>query len=129
MSEHGQGKSHGGRNTPILLTDAMNKLAKWRSVYAGWRLGTRAKEDGESQYTRDLHEMILLLRAEVSALNFLIIEAGVSRERWEEVMLQEFTMLDKLQEQKFPGMSTSQAGVHMKMPEAAETMKRLGFPQ
>lgn len=112
-----------------LVFEAANKLAKWRSVYAGWRLGTRAKSDGESQYTRDLHEQLLLLRAEVSALTWLVRDLGATHEQVQERMLTEYTELDKLQEQKFPGFRTEQGGVHMQFPDAADTMRSKGFPQ
>lgn len=50
------------------LLAALNKLAKWRSVFAGWQLGTRLKEDPECQAVKDHREVTILLRAEVSAL-------------------------------------------------------------
>lgn len=121
--------------TEELYREALEKLAKWRSVYAGWRLGTRLSNDGESKYTRDLHEQILILRADCSALAFLVRDALVAtgmseaaaHEKLQERMLQEVTELDRLQSLKFPGMSSTPDGISYKLPEARDTMTRLGF--
>ena len=59
---------------------AMNRLAKWRSVFAGWQLGTRQIGDPESDAVRDHREVTLLLRAEQSALVLLLIEKGIFTE-------------------------------------------------
>ncbi len=48
--------------------------------------------------------------------------------QFEAALVSEAGQLDKNYEQKFPGFSTAQDGVHMQLPEAAETMKRMGFP-
>lgn len=104
--------------------DALNKLTKWRSVFAGWQLGTRLMDDPESQAVRDHREVTLLLRAEVSALVFLLIEKGVfSGDEWERRLETEALELDKLLEKRFPGISTGPDGVHFDLPKAAETMK------
>lgn len=102
---------------------ALNKLAKWRSVFAGWQLGSRSKEDPECQAVRDHREVTLLLRAEQSALVGLLIARGVfTVADWEAALLREAQLLDKDMEAKFPGVSTSDIGVHFG-PEAAKTMK------
>lgn len=59
-----------------MVFEAMNKLAKWRSIFAGWQLGTRAKGDPESDAVRDHREATILLRAEVNALTACLIEGG-----------------------------------------------------
>lgn len=110
------------------LDKAMNTLAKWRSVYAGWRLGTTSKNDGQYQYTKDLHEQLLLLRAEVSACFFLFLECGLTHEQVQERMIIEFEALSKAHEGKFPGYSADMDGIHMNVLEARDTMRRLGFP-
>lgn len=51
--------------------DALNRLAKWRTVFAGWQLGTRARGDPESDAVRDHREATIMLRAEVNALTAL----------------------------------------------------------
>lgn len=50
------------------LEGILNKLCKWRTILAGWQLGTRPKEDPEAQAVRDQRELLLLLRCEVTAL-------------------------------------------------------------
>lgn len=109
--------------------DVLNKLAKWRNVYASWQLGTRLAGDGESKAVRDHRELTILLRAEVSALTGLLIKKGViSEEGFETALVSEAGQLDKNYEEKFPGFSTDQDGVHMQFPEAGDTMRRMGFP-
>lgn len=117
-----------GGSTRELMFAAADRLCKWRTVYAGWRLGTRSKEDGQSQYTRDLHEMLLLLRAEVSALTFAVRELALPEERLFELFLQEYTELDRLQSEKFPGFKSHQYGIDIDVAVARETMSRKGFP-
>jgi hypothetical protein len=108
----------------IVLQRALNKLAKWRGVFAGWQLGTRADTDSECQAVRDHREVTILLRAEVNALTKCLIDSKlVDAERFQNVLLEEAQWLDKAYERKFPGISTSEVGVHYRMPEARETMK------
>jgi len=52
-------------------------LGKWRSLFAGWQLGTRSTTDPECQAVKDHREVTILLRAEVNALTGLLIEKGV----------------------------------------------------
>lgn len=102
----------------------LQKLCKWRGVFAGWQLGTRPDTDPECQAVRDHREVTMLLRAEVSALTSLLIEKGVftAGEVGPAVAI-EAQFLDKAYEKKFPGISTSDVGVELKLPEALETMK------
>ena len=39
--------------------EACNRLTKWRSVFAGWQLGTRAKGDPECDAVRDHREVTI----------------------------------------------------------------------
>lgn len=110
--------------------DVLNKLAKWRNVFASWQLGTRLDTDGECRAVKDHRELTILLRAEVSALTGLLIKKGLFTEaQWDTALADEAGMLDRDYEARFPGFSTSQDGVHMHLPEAGDTMRRLGFPQ
>jgi hypothetical protein len=59
------------------VADALNRVAKWRGVLAGWQLGTRAKGDPESDAVRDHREATILLRVEVTALTGLLLEKGL----------------------------------------------------
>jgi hypothetical protein len=64
--------------------EALNKLAKWRSVFAGWQLGTRSEDDAECKAVRDHREVTIVLRAEVNAITGLLIEKGVfTVEEWD----------------------------------------------
>lgn len=102
----------------------LNKLCKWRSVFAGWQLGTRSDKDESCKALKDHREVTILLRAEMSALARLLINKGVfSRVEWDQAVATEAEMLDKDYEKKFPGITTAQDGVHFQMPQAHETMK------
>lgn len=101
-----------------------NRLCKWRSVFAGWQLGTRLDTDPESCAVRDHREVTMLLRAEVNALTACLIDAGVitSRSYTEQVII-ECEHLDASYERRFPGMKATDHGITYELPLAAETMK------
>ncbi len=102
----------------------LNKLTKWRGVFAGWQLGTRANTDPECQAVRDHREITILLRVEVNALTALLVDKGYFTEaEFTAAVGRDAEELDKDYERRFPGISTSQDGVILKMPEAAQTMK------
>jgi hypothetical protein len=102
----------------------LNTLAKWRSVFAGWQLGTRPNTDPECQAVRDHRELTMLLRAEVNALTKLLLDAGVITPRaLTEQVIVEAEYLSKSYERKFPGMSATPDGIAYSLPEAVETMK------
>lgn len=103
---------------------ALNKLAKWRTVFAGWQLGTRPKGDPESDAVRDHRELSIILRAEENTLIGLLIEKGIFTEKeWIDALEKEAVQLDKDYEAKFPGFKTSQAGVEIDVQVAVETTK------
>jgi hypothetical protein len=107
--------------------ETLNKLAKWRTVFAAWQLGTSA--DGECRAVKDHREVTIFMRAELSALTGLLIKKGViTQQQFEAALVSEAGQLDHDYEEKFPGFTTGQTRVSMKLPEAAETMTRLGFP-
>lgn len=107
----------------------LNKLAKWRNVFASWQLGSRSNNDGECRAVKDHRELSIFLRAEMSALTGLLIKKGViTGPQFEAALMSEAGLLDHNYEDKFPGFSTNQDGVHMDLPQAAETMRRMGFP-
>lgn len=109
--------------------DVLNKLAKWRNVFASWQLGTRRADDGECRAVKDHRELSILMRAELSALTGLLIKKGViTQPGFEAALMSEAGQLDQDYERKFPGFTTSLDGVEMHLPEAAETMRRMGFP-
>lgn len=103
-------------------------------VLALHRLGSTADEVAQSLHAapeciavRDVLEKLIVLRVEMTALTGLLMERGlITREAFQDAMATEALALDQLYERTFPGFTTSLVGVHVKMPEAAETMK--GWP-
>ena len=108
--------------------DAFNKLAKWRSVFAGWQLGTRPKGDAESDAVRDHREVTILLRAEVNALTALLVDKKVATAaEIEAAFTKEAKLLDADYECRFPGFKSEPHGISMQLPEAASTMRRMNW--
>ena len=106
------------------LYDAFNRLTKWRSVFAGWQLGTRPKGDPECDAVRDHREVTICFRAEVSALTKLLLDAQVcTQEELQLVMIEEANLLSKDYEKKFPGMKANDIGIDYDVAIAYETMK------
>lgn len=104
--------------------EALNKLAKWRTVFASWQLGTRPKGDPECDAVRDHREATILLCAEVNALTAVLIENHiVSPEQWNDTVKKEALILDHQYEEKFPGFQTTLAGVQIDLSKATKTMK------
>lgn len=108
----------------MTLDQALQKLAKWRSVFAGWQLGTRMADDPECQAVKDHREATLIMRVEVNALTALLVSKGVfSVEELSNQIREEAIELDMRMEKCFPGITTSESGVHYDTKVAAETMK------
>lgn len=103
----------------------LNRLAKWRAVFAGWQLGSRPKDDPECQAVRDHREVTILLRAEVTALTGLLIRKGVfTGKEFTEAVGEEADQLSADYARRFPGMEATDDGIAYHLPEAASTMKR-----
>jgi hypothetical protein len=93
-------------------TRALNRLAKWRSILAGWQLGTKPKGDPVSDAVRDHREVTLLLRAEVNALVQLMVAKGVfTAEEFDAQLVTEAEHLERAFEAKFPGAKASDDGM------------------
>lgn len=110
----------------LRLSGALNRLAKWRSVFAGWQLGTRLTTDPESQAVRDHREITILLRAEVSTLVGLLVEKGVfTAAEWSDKLADEAEQLSKDYSQRFRGMEATDEGIRYNFAEIQEheTMK------
>lgn len=108
---------------------ALEKLAKWRKFFASWQLGTRPAGDGEYKAVAHHRELSILLRAEQSALTALLLSKGAfTQDEWRDALEREAKHLDHDYEESFPGWRSRPDGLSMKLPEAAETMKKLGFP-
>ena len=101
----------------------LQRVAKWRMLFAGWQLGTRAKSDPEAAAVRDHREVTILLRVEASALARILIEKGIcTAEEFTQIVGEEAALLDKAYEKRFPGISSSIDGLIFG-PEAAYTMR------
>jgi hypothetical protein len=105
--------------------DAMNRLTKWRVVFTGWQLGTRAKGDPEGDAVRDHREVTILLRCEMTAVTKLLIEKGIfTLEEWQQVIIEEADLLSKDYEEKFPGFQATDIGMQMDVQQAHQTTKQ-----
>lgn len=112
------------------LDAAIQKLAKWRSVFAGWQLGTRLDSDQECKAVKDHREVTILLRAEVNALTSVLIEKGVVTEaEWGAYLEREVTLLDKSYEQRFPGIESTEHGIAMDVEKIRRHGTMEGWPQ
>lgn len=104
--------------------DWINRLAKWRSVFAGWQLGTRPDHDPECQAIRDHREATLILRAEVSALVQLLITKGVfTTAEFKEQIQAECQYLCKVYEERFPGFQATDVGMSIDPGKAVKTTR------
>ena len=103
---------------------SLNRLTKWRSVFAGWQLGTRPTGDPECDAIRDHREVTILLRAEVTTLTKLLMDKGVfTQEEHAKELTAEAELLSKDYESKFPGMKATDIGIEYDVQVAAKTMK------
>jgi hypothetical protein len=91
---------------------SLNRLCKWRSVFAGWQLGTRLRGDGESEAVRDHREVTMLLRAEVNALTKILLDAKiVNEDTLTRIVGEEAEYLSAAYEKKFPGAEPTDDGM------------------
>jgi hypothetical protein len=103
--------------------DWIQRAAKWRSVFAGWQLGTRAKGDPESDAVRDHREATILLRIELAATMTLMIEKGVcTAEEFTNQLQVEAKHYCEAYERRFPGMVAVDDGMQFDQ-RAVETMR------
>ena len=107
------------------LSRTLNRLCKWRTVFSGWQLGTRAKGDPESDAVSHHREATIMLRIEVSALIGLLIKNKLfSLDELHTQLIEEATALGEEYEKFFPGFSATETGMKMTMPQARETMNK-----
>lgn len=96
------------------LTRALNIVAKWRTVFAGWQLGTRPASDPVCQAVKDHREATILLRVEVTALTGLLLEKGIfTGHELAAQLIEEAEHLNGQYEQRFRGMHASEVGITM----------------
>lgn len=106
------------------LAQSLNRLAKWRTILAGWQLGTREQSDPESEAVRDHREATLFQRAELSAVSNLLIEKGVfTEEELQEAITVEAELLSQMLSDKFPGFTANDHGMTIDAKLAAQTTK------
>ncbi len=104
------------------MSDALNRLCKWRTIFTGWQLGTRPKGDPEGDAVRDHRELTILLRAEVSALVVLLIEKKVfTQGEYLKALDAEAELLSKSYERKFPGFKARDFGMEVNPAIAKDT--------
>jgi len=105
---------------------AVNRVAKWRSVFAGWQLGTRPNTDPECQAVRDHREATILLRAELNAMTALLINSGIfTPEEFVSALGKESDMLNADLSRRFPGITATDQGINIDLAivQEHETMK------
>lgn len=92
--------------------DALNRLAKWRTIFVGWQLGTRPKGDPEADAVRDHREATLMQRADINALLGLLVKKGVfTEDEWFQALITECEMSQQQLEQRFPGVKATDVGL------------------
>jgi hypothetical protein len=114
--------------TPMSLEEryhaVLNRLAKWRSVFAGWQLGTRADSDPECKAVRDHREATILLRAEVNALTRILLDAKIcTLDELSSQIIKEAEFLDQAYRKQFPGFKATDYGMSIDSVIAQDTMR------
>ena len=103
---------------------ATQRLAKWRTLFAGWQLGTRAKGDPEGDAVRDHREVTILLRAEMNALLGLLVAKGIcTAEEFAVALEREADLLSADYARRFPGIRAADHGLEFVPHIAADTMR------
>ena len=103
---------------------ATQRLAKWRTLFAGWQLGTRAKGDPEGDVVRDHREVTILLRAEMNALLGLLVAKGIcTAEEFTVALEREADLLSADYAKRFPGIRAADHGLEFVPHIAADTMR------
>jgi len=106
------------------MSKALNRLAKWRTVFAGWQLGTRMKGDPESDAVRDHREATILMRAELSALVILLVRKGVfTVDEFRGQLDIEAEHLNQMYQKRFPGFQATDDGIDVNIALARDTMQ------
>lgn len=101
----------------------IERLGKWRTVFAGWQLGTRPKGDPECDAVRDQRELTMMLRAENNALTTLLVNRGIfTAAELTEQLQEECQHLCRCYESKFPGFKSTDDGMCINATIARDTM-------
>lgn len=103
---------------------AMHLLSRWRTLFAGWQLGTRLNTDPEAAAVRDHREGTLFHRAELSAITTLLLGKGVfTEDEFLAAMEREAALLNMALSDRFPGVTAHMDGLHME-PATVTTWMR-----
>lgn len=103
---------------------ALQRLTKWRIVFAGWQLGTRSDTDSEAAAVRDHREVTMVMRAEINALTGLLLEKGViTAEEFDAALGREAELLSADYARRFPGFVAEDYGMSINPQLARETTK------
>ena len=101
----------------------IERLGKWRTVFAGWQLGTRPKGDPECDAVRDHREVTMLLRSEASAISQLLVKKGIiTAEEYTAQVQEECAYLCRAYECRFPGFKATDYGLDINTEIARDTM-------
>lgn len=105
---------------------ALNLLAKWRSLFAGWQLGTRPLTDPVCAAVRDHREATLLHRAELTALALVLLDKKIiTVQEWERYLERAADDLSSTLTTRFPGATANDHGLHIDPLEAQVWMADL----
>lgn len=106
------------------MIDWQNRLAKWRSVFAGWQLGTRTKADPECQAVRDHREVTMLMRAELNALAVILARKQVfTMPEFRRQVQEECRLLCEAYEKRFPGFKATDDGMQVNPETSLKTTR------
>lgn len=104
------------------MSAIINRLAKWRQVYA--MMATMGNATAFERYVRDVGEKLLIQRAELSALSGLLIQKGVFTQLELTAQVEvECEALMQLLEGAFPGFKSSDEGLSIETAAALLTMQ------
>jgi hypothetical protein len=107
----------------------LERLTKWRSVFAAWQLGTRSDTDQECKAVKDHREVTILLRAEVTALTGLLIRKGaMTAEEFTEALGEEADRLSADYAKRFPGMEATDHGISYDLERVRQHKTMEGWP-
>jgi len=108
----------------VTAIDALNRVCKWRGLFAGWQLGTRAKGDLEFDADRDHRELSILLRVEVTALTDVLMRKGtITAEEFDAALEREANTLSGDYSRRFPGVTATDHGLSINPAKVHGWMK------
>jgi hypothetical protein len=107
----------------------LQRVTRWRSLFASWQLGTRSDTDAECNALKDHREATILVIVEQSALAHLLARKGVfTPDEYEAALVAEAQAYNTEMERRFPGFTATESGLTLDVKRAAETMRKYNFP-